>query len=64
MTYLLLRLVLIGLAIWYGVKLLRRLQGRFGESGSVVEWVRCARCGVHRPAPALATGNLCGKCRG
>lgn len=69
MSYLLVRLVLIGAAIWFGLKFYRRWKQE--QSGPLVpprtpdsfeRMVRCARCGVHLPASAVSASGLCGKC--
>lgn len=70
MLYMLVRLVLIGAAIWYGVKLWRKFQQPPGEMRGPRDperfepTVRCRRCGVHLPASAVSAGGLCGKCSG
>lgn len=64
------RLLLIGLAIWFGVKLLRKFQQSAGISDRAAPrdperfepMVRCRRCGVHLPVSAVSSTGLCGKC--
>ncbi|WP_420467203.1 PP0621 family protein [Panacagrimonas sp.] len=70
----LIRLLLIGAAIWLGVIWLRKLRRSFSAdddtpvappSSKVKEFqpmVRCRECGVHLPAKAVSERGLCGKC--
>lgn len=71
MSYLFIRLLLIGAAIWFGLKLYRKW--KLQQSGRVnpprgqdqfEPTVRCSRCGVHLPASAVSDTGLCGKCSG
>ncbi|MGQ0697098.1 MAG: hypothetical protein ACT4PZ_02535 [Panacagrimonas sp.] len=70
MMYLLIRIVLIGLVIWFGVRLLRKWRQDAGLAGPPKEpkrfepTTRCPRCGVHLPASAVSPTGLCGKCSG
>ncbi len=64
----LIQFVLLGVAIWFGLRLYRqwklnqdridspRGQERFERT------VRCTSCGVHLPASAVSANGQCGKC--
>lgn len=71
MSYFLIRLLLIGAAIWFGLKVYRKW--KLAQSGPLIpprapesfeRMVRCQRCGVHLPASAVSATGLCGKCNG
>lgn len=70
MTSLLIRIALLVLAIWFGVKLLRKVLGATGLSGDAPApdrfepTARCRRCGVYLPASAVSSSGQCGKCSG
>lgn len=66
-----LKLLLIGVAVWVGLKLYRKWQqqqsGPLGPPRKPDQFeptVRCGRCGVHLPASAVSATGLCGKCSG
>lgn len=65
------RLLLIAAAVWFGWKLWKNWQQvsriaheaqRQKDPERFEPMVRCARCGVHLPASALSNTGLCGKC--
>jgi hypothetical protein len=67
----LLRLLLIGAAIWFGLRLYRQWKLNQAQNSSVDRqrtpeafepMVRCRSCGVHLPASAVSSTGLCGKC--
>lgn len=65
----LIQLLLIGAAIWFGLRLYRqwkqaqdRVDAPRGQD-AFERTVRCSRCGVHLPASAVSSTGLCGKCR-
>lgn len=66
----LVRLILIAAAIWFGVKLWRKFQQSSGEVRGpraperFEPMVRCRQCGVHLPRSAASANGLCGKCSG
>lgn len=66
----LVRLILIAVAIWLGVKLWRKLQRSSGEVRGPRDldrfepMVRCRQCGVYLPRSAASASGLCGKCSG
>lgn len=68
MTYIV-RLLLIGAAIWFGVRMYRQWKlnqaGRLNtprDPDAFERMVRCRSCGVHLPSSAVSTTGLCGKC--
>lgn len=68
MLYMLLRLVLVVAAVWFGLKLWRKWQQQSGlnpprrDPEQFEPTVRCQRCGVHLPASAVSASGMCGKC--
>ena len=64
------RLLLIGVAIWFGLRLYRQWKlnqaesrvGRQRAPDAFEPMVRCRSCGVHLPASAVSSAGLCGKC--
>lgn len=69
MTYLL-RLLLIGAVVWFGLRLYRQWKLNQGQGlqrprapDAFEPMVQCRRCGVHLPANAVSATGLCGKCR-
>lgn len=64
----LIQLVLIGAAIWFGLRVYRQwklTQNRFDAprgQESFERMVRCSSCGVHLPASAVSSSGKCGKC--
>jgi hypothetical protein len=67
----LLRLLLLGAAIWFGLRLYRQWKlnqqantrvDRQRTPEAFEPMVRCRACGVHLPATAVSDAGLCGKC--
>lgn len=66
----LVRLLLLAAAIWFGLRLYR--QWRLGRNrvdaarppDAFERMVRCTRCGVHLPVSAVSPDGRCGKCSG
>lgn len=67
----LIRLLLIGAAIWFGLRLYRQWKLNQNQNDRVDRqrapdafepMVRCRACGVHLPASAVSSAGLCGKC--
>lgn len=68
MFYMLVRLVLVGLAVWFGLRLWRHWKASQArvtpprEPERFEPTVRCRACGVHLPQSAVSAAGLCGKC--
>ncbi|TDU28179.1 hypothetical protein DFR24_2544 [Panacagrimonas perspica] len=64
----LIQFVLLGAAIWFGLRLYRqwklnqdRVDSPRGQE-RFERMVRCSTCGVHLPASAVSANGQCGKC--
>ena len=65
------RLLLLGAAIWFGLRLYRtwklNQQGQVNRprgQDAFERMVQCRQCGVHLPVSAVSSSGLCGKCSG